>query len=423
MIFTCHSGGGCLYRRGNAKKEIRVRRFVPVLAALVLNASNASAQSVLERVLGQIDGATNLAQVNGVYANIAESVGQSDSPGVVIPGTTTTASVAADFSTAPDATVLWLVEGQLVSISDVGKRFDASDGTRIGNSLPLGGSVTVNADGSITVDPGSGSVDVTDQSAMHNIDVTGSPVTLSLSTTAMVYDAGGILLLLTPEVAAINGFTTLFLVDVTTTTADTFIPGIPGLSTTIDGSITNIITGVSAATAEAVAGAVTANTEATEAVEAIIGNLSTTALGAVNTGDIQLIGSNQAFTDDIDSATAGTSEAIQQRIDHTITQVGTTAGQTLLAINSALNETNVNASVLNVMTGVNATIGRSGFEDSLSDTNFTAVAGMDADAIAALTGGISTTALGAVNTGTITSGVNAAVQGIVAMSGQSASGL
>lgn len=417
-------GGGCLYRRGNAKKEIRVRRFVPVLAALVLNASNASAQSVLERVLGQIDGATNLAQVNGVYANIAESVGPSDSPGVVIPGTTTTASVAADFSTAPDATVLWGVEGQLVSISDVGKRFDASDGTSIGNALPSGGSVTVNADGSITVHPGTvGDVEVLNFSTRSIIFVTGSPVTLSLSTTAMVYDlGGGLLLLVTPDEAARMGLNPFF-VDVTTTTADTFIPGIPGLSTTIDGSITNIIRGVSAATAEAVAGAVMANTEATEAVEAIIGNLSTTALGAVNTGDIQLIGSNQAFTDDIDSATAGTSEAIQQRIDHTITQVGTTAGQTLLAINSALNETNVNASVLNVMTGVNATIGRSGFEDSLSDTNFTAVAGMDADAIAALTGGISTTALGAVNTGTITSGVNAAVQGIVAMSGQSASGL
>jgi hypothetical protein len=38
-------------------------------------------------------------------------------------------------------------------------------------------------------------------------------------------------------------------------------------------------------------------------------------------------------------------------------------------------------------------------------------------------GDLSTTALGAVNTGTITSGVDAAVQGIVGMSGQTTSGL
>jgi hypothetical protein len=44
---------------------------------LAANANVASAQSILERVLGQIDGATNLAPVNGTYANIAESVSDS----------------------------------------------------------------------------------------------------------------------------------------------------------------------------------------------------------------------------------------------------------------------------------------------------------------------------------------------------------
>ena len=33
-----------------------------------------SAQSVLERVLGQVESSTNLAPVNGVFANVAESV-------------------------------------------------------------------------------------------------------------------------------------------------------------------------------------------------------------------------------------------------------------------------------------------------------------------------------------------------------------
>ena len=38
-------------------------------------ASAASAQSVLERVLTKIDNASNLAQVNGTFANIAENIG------------------------------------------------------------------------------------------------------------------------------------------------------------------------------------------------------------------------------------------------------------------------------------------------------------------------------------------------------------
>lgn len=46
--------------------------------ALVALSGAASAQSVLERVLGQIDNATNLASVNGTFANIAENIGGSE---------------------------------------------------------------------------------------------------------------------------------------------------------------------------------------------------------------------------------------------------------------------------------------------------------------------------------------------------------
>jgi hypothetical protein len=193
----------------------------------------------------------------------------------------------------------------------------------------------------------------------------------------------------------------------TTTFVDTEVSFTDLFAGRINASVTNVLSGLDGPTAA------TSTTGATEAVNAIIGNISTTGLGAVNTGDITLIGSTQEITNDIDRATAGTSEAIRQTIDHTITQVGTTAGQTVVTINSALNETDVNASVLNAMTGVSTTIGRSGFEIALSDTNVTAVAGMDADAIGALTGGIRTTALGAVNTATIISGANDTVTGVV----------
>jgi hypothetical protein len=175
----------------------------------------------------------------------------------------------------------------------------------------------------------------------------------------------------------------------------------------INASVTNILSGLDNPTAS------TGLARATEAVNALIGNISTTGLGAVNTGDITLSGANLSIIEDVDTAIAGTSEAISQQINQTVTQVGTTTGETFLALNSALNETNVNASVVNVMSGVNATIGRSGFEGSLTDTTFQNVALMDAAAISALTGGISTTGLGAVNTGTIVSGAQQNVQGVI----------
>ena len=51
-----------------------MRLLILIATAMIAVPGVGSAQSVLERVLGQIDGATNLAPINGVYANIAESV-------------------------------------------------------------------------------------------------------------------------------------------------------------------------------------------------------------------------------------------------------------------------------------------------------------------------------------------------------------
>lgn len=323
----------------------------------------ASAQSLLERVLES----TNMQDITGIFANTADNVLAGAVPDVVNVGGT---------ATTEDRT---LQVGDVIIIN-----VDPADDPAFEVA------VTVGADGSLT------GADNT---------VYGTVV---LGATVLTDNAGN--LTVDPSVLSDpdNDFLALagagdFSVATITTTVGSDIFSTSG----INASITNILRGLDGPTA------VTENTEATEAVNALIGNLSTTALGAVNTGDIQLLGSNQAITDDIDRATAGTSEAIQQRIDHTITQVGTTSEQTLLAINSALNETNVNASVLNAMSGVNATIGRSGFEIALSDNTFAEISAMDADAIAALTGGISTTALGAVNTGTIVSGANDSVNSVI----------
>ena len=51
------------------------RLLLTTALGLALSAGGAQAQSVLERVLGKINGNTNMETVNGVFANIAENIG------------------------------------------------------------------------------------------------------------------------------------------------------------------------------------------------------------------------------------------------------------------------------------------------------------------------------------------------------------
>ena len=352
-----------------------MNKFVAATTVALIGLSGqASAQSVLERVLGQIDGATNLARVNGTFANIAESVGVTG-PGTVIPGVTAPATIF----NAPPSTVLWFVAGLGdITVGDIGTTL--SFATHPDSFAEFGGgSIIVNEDGSLTVDPVAETISVTDQAGGFT-NVEGSVQTLSFLAGVEVYELPGadIYVLRTPTFAAeVAELTPLFI-----TSADIFVPG-PSLSSTIDGSITNIFTGVTAATGEAIAGAASA----TEFVMPTLnfGNMATTALGAVNTGGITL-GVNSA----VDEANTSTTRAISVAM----TQIGGSADTGALVLNVASNASAINGSIDNIMLAVNGSIGNMG-----------------------------TTALGAVNTGTIISGVNAAVQGIVGMSGQTASGL
>jgi hypothetical protein len=343
-----------------------MRRFALALAALAATPSLASAQSVLERVLGQIDGASNLAQVNGTYANIAESIG----------GAPTTEAVPADLSNAPADTVLWEFWTVEVTVADLGKTFTPGDGTEIGTFLADNNatSVQVNSDGSITIDVGSGPggsvFDATTGTTTPLLN-SGPPQDFSFgSTDALVYDVGGgRYYFVDPSVAADNGFEEgLLTVDV----------AIPGFSTTIDGSINNVLDGIDGSTQEALAGLTSATEWNMPTFD--FGDMATTALGAVNTGEITL-GVNSA----VDEASTSTTNAISA----VMTQIGGSADTGALVLNVASNASAVNGSINNTMAEVNGSIGN-----------------------------LSTTALGAVNTGTITSGVDAAVAGIVGMSGQ-----
>lgn len=352
-----------------------MRLSVLVSMALIATPSLVSAQSVLERVLGQIDVASNLAQVNGVYANIAESIGAPS-----IPGTSTTETVPVGVADAPGDTLLWRLDWFTdINASDIGTTFTAGDGTAVGAVLQAKNieAVTVNADGSITLSNTGAhdAIGVYDTSTGTTTDILAADTlteqTFTPDPTALVYENGAAYALLIPE---ISGGRTLVTQEVTTTTL-----GYQGLSTTIDGSITNIIAGVTAATQEAVAGAATTIEFVLPTVD--LGDMSTTALGAVNTGTITL-GVNSA----VDEASTSTTRAISA----VMTQIGGSADTGALVLNVASNASAVNGSIRNAMNAVNGSIGN-----------------------------LSTTALGAVNTGTITSGVNAAVAGIVGISGQS----
>lgn len=357
---------------------------------LIAASSAVNAQSVLERVLGQIEGSSNLAQVNGTYANIAESISDS---------IVTTGLIKTDY--APDGSEELYdvyITADYFGVSDAGPvlflkvTYDmlGTSGTANVGSLPF--SYSVATDGTVTITSNNGGagagfeifepgVTAVKYSGLEDFWVGGyggsnNSATAYADGAGFYTDGSGGYYYLLPSVALSLSFD---LAPGGTETQTTFA----SVSNVIDGSITNIITGVTTATVEAVAGASTATEFTLPTID--LGNLSTTALGAVNTGNITL-GVNSAVDEAATTATRAISAAINQ--------IGGSADTGALVLNVASNASAVNGSIQNTMIAVNGSIGSA-----------------------------STTALGAVNTGNIVSGVDAAVQGIVGMSGQNTSGL
>jgi hypothetical protein len=317
--------------------------------ALVALSGAASAQSVLERVLTQIDNSTNLASVNGTFANVAENIGGATAVNTYAAQAVSTGSsgtaLAADSSQAMyDA---W-VAGTTVADSAVSETGD------LVYYNPTTGQLIRTADyNNLTGTQRTGFVTVTaGDYIIVNADGTYDTATGTAATLATDIAARN-----TDLIAAAEGVTTAY----------------TGTIEGINGSINNTISGLTAATQEAIAGTVTATDWGTPTVN--LGDMATTALGAVNTGDITL-GVNSA----VDNAQTSTTTAIS----NVMNQIGGSADTGAIVLNVASNMTGVNGSINNTMASVNGSIGN-----------------------------LSTTALGAVNTGTITSGVNAAVQGIV----------
>jgi hypothetical protein len=294
-----------------------MKKFLATTAVMLIATTGAaSAQSVLERVLGSLDAATTT-ELNGTFANIAENIGGND---VTYLNEAGVAFTEAEFELLVDDTL-----GQMID------------------------------DGYVFYD---------DAEDSYYYEVYNG-ATLSYD----VYEIGSII--------EAKAFAEAELLDSTFTRE-------VGLGGIVDGSITNVIEGVTSAIADA-------SQSATAGLDTVayefnlptydLGALSTTALGAVNTGDITL-GVNSTVDDAKTTSTQAVSSVMEQ--------LGGSSGTGALVLNIASNMTGVDGSITNTMNNVNGALESA-----------------------------STTALGAVNTGTITSGVNAAVQGIVGTSGQS----
>jgi hypothetical protein len=311
------------------------RLLATTAIALVAMASTASAQSVLERVLSQIDNATNLASVNGTFANIAENIGGSTAQTVWLNATGDAISDA---------------EYQAAAALDYQADFAAVPTTSYVNPTTL----------EVLTPAQWGALSAADQANYET----------GFSATAY-YENGSTVITETTHgnLPASNPFAAY--------TSDVVeVAGLEG----VNGSINNIIDGITAVTQQATAGTVTAIEYNMPTFD--FGDMATTALGAVNTGDITL-GVNST----VDNAKTSTTEALSS----VMTQLGGSADTGAIVLNIASNMTGINGSINNTMEEINGSMGN-----------------------------LATTALGAVNTGTIVSGVNGIVTGITgASSGQS----
>lgn len=323
----------------NKPRKIMKKLLATTAIAMIAMSGAASAQSVLERVLTKIDNSTNLASVNGTFANIAENIG----------GTQTVYYDAANNVT--------LTAAELAVLQAAPVRTDYS----------------VVAASAYFYNPTTGEL----ITAAAHTALSTADANAYVDATGMAYDASG-------AVISATAYGALY---ATTAAKDTALlayePVVVSGLFGVDGSINNTLEGVTASivTASQVATAGTTVAYQFDLPTYDLGALSTTALGAVNTGTITL-GVNSAVDDAKTTSTQAVSTAMNQ--------IGGSADTGALVLNVASNMTGVNGSINNTMNNVNGAL------------------------ISA-----STTALGAVNTGVITSGVNAAVQGIVGTSGQS----
>lgn len=189
----------------------------------------------------------------------------------------------------------------------------------------------------------------------------------------------------------------------------------------IDGSIKVVATGISGHVGDVVA--------ATQA-RVRLGDLATTVLGATNTGDVftnfaveivgDVVGAGGTANDgtsaigtadivygvnqSVDVAISGTAAAAQSTVD----AVGTAEGAMILALNSAANSVDISGEITVALSGVSAELASQ--HESIVP-NLTSPVSLDG--LYKTLGQIGTTAIGAVNGGTVISGVSGTLASVL----------
>jgi hypothetical protein len=329
-----------------------------ILSLGLVFATATQAESVLERVLGQIDGATNLAQVNGTFANIAESV---------LTTRVETVSTETNLASAAPTVRIFEITGPGPS---GGGTYWVSAG-QLGTTIPAAvtgfyDDVVVAADGTVSM------VNATDMFTGDSYNVRD----VTLTALATITDTAGIAPTLSGGEIVFSDGTNSYLANSAVGLAAGWVK-VPQLanvsvSSVIDGSVTNLISGLTIATASAVTSASSASEFAMLIID--IGDISTTTLGAVNTGEIA-VGVNSA----VDEAMSSSTRAIQTSIGI----VGGSSDTGAMMLNVAHNTSAIQGNVTNTLVAMNGSVGN-----------------------------VNTTVLGAVNTGTIANGVNVVILGI-----------
>jgi hypothetical protein len=349
----------------------------------------------LERVLTQIDGAANVASMNATFANIAETVSEQPQTFDRTETATVTNSTPTTFSDLTSGDVLFVVKiyetdgtysyTDTIYASDINTAYVLSTG----DWLQIDNNNYYATQDQISLrmyygDARFNRMDFLypDGTLAFQMDEDGDPfdgvdsvLMLDISNFSIFEDILSGNRYFLPGLGA-AGLDQVYNYTHTTgliTVSDQYFPPLA----VIDGSISNIISGLANATAEVVTSAASATEFAMPTID--IGDISTTTLGAVNTGNIA-VGVNST----VDEAMSSSTRAIQTSIGI----IGGSADTGTMMLNLAHNTSAIQGNVNNTLIAVNGSVGN-----------------------------VNTTALGAVNTGTIANGVNAVVQGITGKSG------
>lgn len=302
-----------------------IRVIAAILAVVVMPSGPAGGQTVLERVLKSLDEANGAVEITGVVGNTATNIGPA---GLRVSGDVPVRLAAGDVISLRDSVT---GEDVIAEVQADGSVVGLADGRPLAEvGVTVGAQVYQTEDGTRTVGP------------------------------SALTETGG------------SRYTPL-------PSAEAVFAGVSGGGYAVDGSISNIVSGPAGGLVPGRSAGATAH----------FGNMTTSVLGAVNTGEISMGAPGMV---------GGAAANAVVRAGAAVTPVTVGAADGLVVLNSALNSTNLDGSITNILSGADGGLA------GLPSVSPEAVRDLDALPVEErdmLTGTMSTNVIGAVNSGTI----------------------